>query len=82
MPRYFFHLHLGDETIRDPEGQFLRDPDEAWEAARATAQDLMGSKLSRPIDPSSSSFEVVDEAGEIVLEFPFVEAIEVPPKSS
>ena len=35
MPRYFFNTRIGDELIPDPEGEVLRDPDSAWEIARA-----------------------------------------------
>ena len=41
MPRYFFHLHCNDKVVLDPSGSELRDPDQAWEAARMTALDLM-----------------------------------------
>jgi hypothetical protein len=26
MPRYFFHTHIGDDVIVDPEGRELDDP--------------------------------------------------------
>ena len=35
MPRYFFNTQIGDEVIADPEGEELRNPDRAWEVARA-----------------------------------------------
>jgi len=35
MPRYFFNTRIGDELISDPEGEDLRNPDRAWEVARA-----------------------------------------------
>ena len=74
MPRYFFNTRIGDELIDDPEGEELRDPDRAWEVARAMIRELLktedvGSALLRAI------IEVTDDEGEIVLEFPFAEAI-------
>ncbi len=63
MPRFFFNTHIGDELVSDPEGEELRDLDRAWEVARA-----MRSLLS-------AILEVTDEEGEVVLEFPFAEAI-------
>ena len=75
MPRYFFTLHLGPDILRDPDGQSLRDPDQAWEVARAMARDLMRTQFERPINWVASHIEVTDEAGEIVLEFPFPEAM-------
>lgn len=74
MPRYFFNTRIGDELISDPDGEILRDPDRAWEMARAMIRELLktegadGALLSAVI-------EVTDDEGEIVLEFPFTEAI-------
>jgi hypothetical protein len=62
MPRYFFNTRIGDELISDPDGEILRDPDRAWEMARAMIRELLKT-------------EVTDDEGEIVLEFPFTEAI-------
>jgi hypothetical protein len=75
MSRYFFNLHLEGETVPDIEGQEFRDADEAWEATLAMAQNLMATEFSRPINWAACHFEVRDEAGNIVMEFPFVEAI-------
>jgi hypothetical protein len=41
MPRYFFNTRIGDELISDPDGEVLRDPDRAWEMARAMIQELL-----------------------------------------
>jgi hypothetical protein len=74
MPRYYFNTRIGDELISDPDGEVLRDPDRAWEMARAMIRELLktdgadGALLSATI-------EVTDDEGEIVLEFPFAEAI-------
>ncbi|MDE2602063.1 MAG: hypothetical protein KGL62_06800 [Bradyrhizobium sp.] len=74
MPRYYFNTRLDDELIADPDGEELRDPDRAWEVARAMIRELLktegggGALLSAII-------EVTDDEGEIVLEFPFAEAI-------
>jgi hypothetical protein len=74
MPRYFFNTRIGDELIADPEGEELRNPDRAWEVARAMIRELLKSEgaeggLLRAI------LEVTDDDGEIVLEFPFAEAV-------
>ena len=74
MPRYFFNTRIGDELISDPDGEVLRDPDRAWEMARAMIRELLrtegtdGALLGAVI-------EVTDDEGGIVLEFPFSEAI-------
>jgi hypothetical protein len=74
MPRYFFNTRIGDELIVDPEGEDLRNPDRAWDVARAMIKELVktegadGALLTAVI-------EVTDTDGEIVLEYPFAEAI-------
>jgi hypothetical protein len=74
MPRYFFNTRIGDQLISDPEGEELPDPDRAWEIARAMIRELL------TIEGAESGLlnailEVTDDDGEIVLEFPFAEAI-------
>jgi len=77
VPRYFFHLRCEDSTVPDPTGADLRDADHAWEAARSMARNLMSAPFDATVNWSLCSFEVRDEAGEIVLEFPFTEAVEI-----
>jgi hypothetical protein len=74
MPRYFFNTRIGDELIADPEGEDLRNPDRAWEIARAMIRELLKTEGA---DGTllSATLEVTDDDGEIVLEFPFAEAI-------
>ena len=74
MPRYFFNTRIGDELIADLEGQDLRNPDSAWEMARAMIRELFESEgAERGL--LTAILEVTDQEGEIVLEFPFAEAI-------
>jgi hypothetical protein len=74
MPRYFFNTRIGDELISDPEGEELRDPDRAWEIARAMIQELL---KTEGVQESllNAILEVTDDEGKLVLEFPFTEAI-------
>jgi hypothetical protein len=52
----------------------LRDPERAWEIARAMILELLRSEgASQTL--LSAVIEVMDDDGEIVLEFPFTEAI-------
>ncbi|HEX2365861.1 MAG TPA: hypothetical protein VHJ00_12660 [Bradyrhizobium sp.] len=81
MPRYFFNTRIGDELIDDPEGEELRNPDRAWEVARAMIIELIKSEGAEGV-LLNAVIEVTDDEGEIVLEFPFSEAlIELPDAS-
>src|SRR6201995_4509893 len=74
MPRYYFNTRIGDELVTDPEGEELRNPDRAWEVARAMIQELLKTEgAERAL--LNATIEVTDDEGEIVLEFPFAEAI-------
>ena len=74
MPRYFFNTRIGTELMLDPEGEQLRDPDHAWKVARTTIREILKTE-GGPADLLNAILEVTDDAGEIVLEFPFAEAI-------
>jgi hypothetical protein len=73
MPRYFFNTRIGDELITDPEGEELRNPERAWEVARAMTRELLA--IEGAADLVRAVIEVTDDRGEIVLEFPFAEAL-------
>lgn len=81
MPRYFFNTRIGETLIPDPDGAELRDPDQAWEVARATIRQILRGEGKNP-SLLSAVLEVTDAAGEIVLEFPFTEAIALPDEPS
>ena len=74
MPRYFFNTRIGDELIVDPDGEELRDPDRAFEIARAMVLELLRSE-GESQTLLNAVIEVMDDDGEFVLEFPFSEAI-------
>ena len=74
MPRYFFNTRIGDELISDPDGEVLQDPDRAWEMARAMIRELLKSEGTNGA-LLNATIEVTDAEGEVVLEFPFSEAI-------
>jgi hypothetical protein len=75
VPRYFFHLRCAEKEVPDIAGADLRDPDQAWEAARATARDLMERQVAADVNWLACYFEVTDEAGEIVFELAFAECL-------
>ena len=74
MPRYFFNTRIGDELISDPEGEELRNPDRAWEMARAMILELLKTEGTDE-RLLNATVEVTDDEGAIVLEFPFAEAL-------
>ena len=74
MPRYYFNTRIGDELISDPDGEELRNPDRAWEMARAMILELLRSEGADE-RLLNATVEVTDDDGEIVLEFPFAEAL-------
>jgi hypothetical protein len=79
MPRYFLHLRYpdaGDGFARDDEGDELPDHNALREHVLGTARDLMrGARLRAIPDWRQCSFEVMDEAGAVVLRLPFSEAV-------
>ena len=79
MPRYFFNTRIGDDLIPDSDGVELRDPDQAWEMARTMIQEVLRDQRNE-LNLLTASLEVTDERGEIVLEFPFSEALIMPPE--
>jgi hypothetical protein len=74
MPRYFFNTRIGNELILDPEGEELRDPDHAWRVARTTIREILKTE-GKQASLLAAILEVTDDEGEVVLEFPFSEAI-------
>jgi hypothetical protein len=74
MPRYFFNTRIGEDLVPDPKGEILRDADHAWEVARATIREIVKTE-SAQVDLLRASLEVTDEEGEVLLEFPFSEAM-------
>jgi hypothetical protein len=78
VPRYFFNTRIADDLIPDVEGEELRDPDHAWEVAKAMIVDLLGEQAEHP-HMLTAALVVTDQAGEVVLEFPFSEALTIQP---
>src|SRR5947209_6151576 len=74
MPRYFFNTRIGNELLLDPEGEELRDADHAWRVARTTIREILTTE-GEQANLLGAVLEVTDDDGEIVLEFPFAEAL-------
>lgn len=79
MPRYFFHTLIDDDVLTDSDGAELRDADRAWDVARATAgAALRGPDAARLL---GAILLVTDAEGDVVLEFPFAEALTAGPEA-
>src|SRR3979409_420011 len=81
MPRYFFNTRIGDELIADPEGEELRNPDRAWEIARAMIRELLKTEGADG-GLLQAILEVTDEEGEIVLEAVATTSTTSPPQNT
>jgi len=77
MPRYFFNTRIGSDLVQDTEGEDLRDPDHAWETARDLIRQVLQEEGASP-GLLAACLEVTDENGDVVLEFPFAEAVPPP----
>ena len=75
MPRYFFHIYDGKETITDTFGLELPDEAAIGKTAVEGARSLMAEAIRNGEDIRHSRFDVTDEAGCCVLRFPFSAAI-------
>ncbi len=74
MPRYFFNTRIDNEVIADPVGEELPNPDRAWEIARVMIREILRTEGAEA-SLLNAILEVTDDEGEVVLEFPFTEAI-------
>jgi hypothetical protein len=78
VPRYFLHLRFRDGIdglAIDEEGDELPTEDALREHVRETARDLMQTRIGVVRNWADRSFEVTDEAGHLVLTFPFTDAV-------
>jgi hypothetical protein len=75
MPRYFFHVRDGWNVHEDLEGIDLQDPSAVENEAITAAKEIIAEALlsGRPA-PLGHRFEVVDEQGKVILDFPFERA--------
>ena len=79
MPRYFFHFRDQSGLKEDYEGEDLADLPAVEETAMASAKEIIAEGLlgGKPV-LTDFSFEVYDEAGHLMLAFPFSEAAAKP----
>jgi hypothetical protein len=74
--RFHFHIIANDSRIEDVEGQRLVDMEAVREEAVAGARLIMSNRILRGTRSAHWKFEIANEAGQIVLELPFTEAID------
>jgi hypothetical protein len=75
MPRYFFHIKDEQKTIRDLEGAEFHNMDAVREEATESAREMMSKNVREGHGPNGRAFVVMDEQGQVVLDFPFKLAI-------
>lgn len=76
MPRFFFHLHNGEECP-DTEGVELADVEAARQEAIRSARSIMAGEVIEGRLPLRDVIEVADEAGATVTRLPFRDAVEI-----
>ena len=73
MPRYYFHVRTGSDLTEDSEGADLPDIDAARKQAIKMACRVWSERPPESTD-NDDTFEIADEAGQVVLKVPFSEA--------
>ena len=76
MPRFFFHLHNG-ENVPDGEGMELPDREAAHGEAIRNARSIMAGDILEGRLPLGDVIEVVDETGAAVTTVAFRDAVEI-----
>ena len=78
MPLYFFHVRSSGGFIRDEEGIELPSLERVRFEAREGAKGLLKEAIDNDETVDGQVFEVTDEAGRLVLTYPFRDAIKLP----
>jgi hypothetical protein len=76
MPRYFFHLTDGKETVNNPEGMDLPGTAAAREEAMVLARDLKHGKVMPGRSWSGWMVSVVDQHGHEVEAVPIADLLD------
>lgn len=77
MPVYYFDVRSPDDFIEDLEGTDLPDLDAVRIEARESARAIIADAVAFGRLNQGQSFEIRNEAGEIVLTYPFKNALTV-----
>ena len=76
MPRFYLHLY-DDLVVKDEDGIFLADADEAWREAVRNARSIVAEQALKGRINLKHWIDIVDENGEPVLTVPFSSAVSV-----
>jgi len=77
MPLFFFHLRGGPEGLDlDQDGLDLPNVEAAYLEAHQTALDMAQDWLRQRQNPRGYAFEIMNAAGEFLVELPFSEALD------
>jgi hypothetical protein len=75
VPRYFLHQRRKDELIEDSEGAEFADLEQLKRELVLAAREIMTDRLMAGRSIDDTAFEVMDEAGRVVLKMPFQQAL-------
>ena len=76
MRRYFFHIREGGSLVRDEEGIQLVDDASARAEALRGARSLLSAAVCEGRLPLDHAIVVADEAGAVLFELSYREAVE------
>jgi hypothetical protein len=77
MGVFFFNLRNSTGYLEDEEGEDLPDLGAAREAALDSVRSIISEESKQGLIDLRGSIEVTDEAGRLVLELPFGEAVDI-----
>ncbi len=73
--RYYFNIREGGTLIEDPDGEEFASPEAMRAEAVEAARELMATRLLSGQPMNGRKFEIIDEAGTLVGELLFRDAI-------
>ncbi|EJZ18681.1 hypothetical protein NE852_28325 (plasmid) [Rhizobium sp. Pop5] len=76
MPRFYFNVVSGADTVVDPEGSELATLEDARREAVQDARALMSQAILAGRDISGREMHICDEDGNVLLTLPFSETFE------
>ncbi|ATE67237.1 DUF6894 family protein [Rhizorhabdus dicambivorans] len=77
MPQFYFHVFNGTGETHDDEGVDLPDMQSARVRAIIAIRSILGEELNRGLLDFGGMIRITDQNGNLLLEVPFAEAVEV-----